>query len=78
MAETRDYIRIVQWSDEDGVFIGMCPELFEGGVHGDDPQEVYRELEEAIQGTIQMHLDDGDPLPPRMSASEFAEQVRPA
>jgi hypothetical protein len=31
------YEKIVYWSDEDQCYIGMCPELFYGGVHGDDP-----------------------------------------
>ena len=38
------YRRIVQWSDEDNCFIGTCPELFFGGVHGKDEIRVYREL----------------------------------
>ena len=36
--------KIVYWSDEDQCFIGVCPSLFGGGVHGDDEVKVYREL----------------------------------
>lgn len=28
------YVKLVEWSDEDGCFIGSCPELFSGGCHG--------------------------------------------
>jgi hypothetical protein len=30
------YEHIVYWSDEDRCYIGQCPELFFGGVHGAD------------------------------------------
>jgi hypothetical protein len=40
-----DYLKFVQWSDEDDLFVGYCPDLFIGGVcHGKDEQKVYREL----------------------------------
>ena len=38
------YTKIVEWSDEDGCFIGRCPELIYGGCHGDDPRKVFDEL----------------------------------
>lgn len=40
-----DYLKFVQWSDEDAVFIGCCPDLFIGGIcHGPDEQKVYGQL----------------------------------
>ena len=40
-----DYLKFVQWSDDDQLFVGYCPDLFIGGVcHGEDEQKVYREL----------------------------------
>ena len=30
------YTKFVEWSDEDQTFIGRCPELALGGVHGSD------------------------------------------
>ncbi len=39
------YKKIVYWSDEDNCFIGMCPELMYGGVHGDDALEVEEVIE---------------------------------
>ena len=43
-----EYQKIVFWSDEDQCFIGMCPELAYGGVHGQDPVEVFKELLEVV------------------------------
>ena len=44
-----EYEKIVYWSDEGQCFIGLCPELCFGGVHGDDSIEVFgRESENAV------------------------------
>ncbi len=34
------YPKIVEWSEEDGCFVGRCPLLFDGGVHGNDEASV--------------------------------------
>ena len=34
--EAKSYIKRLTWSDENNCFIGTCPGLFEGGVHGDN------------------------------------------
>ena len=47
-----DYLKFVQWSDADRLFIGYCPDLFIGGVcHGADEQNVYRELTKLVAET---------------------------
>ncbi len=57
------YKKIVYWSDEDNCFIGMCPELMYGGVHGDDALEVFKELNKAVEDVIEIFEEDGKPLP---------------
>ena len=57
------YEKIVYWSDEDNCFIGMCPELIYGGVHGDDALKVFVELNEVVEEVIQIFKEDGKPLP---------------
>lgn len=56
----RHYRKIVEWSDVDQCFIGRCPELMSGGIHGDDEMKVYRELCEAIEEFVK--LDESDHL----------------
>ncbi len=34
------YHKWVEWSEEDQVYIGQCPDLITG-IHGDDPLQVY-------------------------------------
>lgn len=57
------YKKIVYWSDEDNCFIGLCPELMYGGVHGDDALKVFIELNQAIEEIIQIYKEDGELLP---------------
>jgi predicted RNase H-like HicB family nuclease len=57
------YQKIVFWSDEDNCFIGMCPELAYGGVHGDDPIEVFKEISAVAEEAIEIFKQDGKPLP---------------
>jgi hypothetical protein len=38
------YLKLVEWSNEDDCFIGRCPELMLGSVHGNDEAKVYAEL----------------------------------
>ncbi len=57
------YHKWVEWSDEDQVYIGKCPDLITG-IHGDDPQQVYRELREVIEDVIDHFESESRSLPP--------------
>jgi predicted RNase H-like HicB family nuclease len=61
--ESDIYKKIVYWSDEDNCFIGQCPELMFGGIHGEDAFEVFKELNEAVEEVIEIFKEDGKPLP---------------
>ena len=44
-----DYLKFVEWSERDRLYIGYCPDLFIGGVcHGRDEQKVYRDLSRLV------------------------------
>ena len=58
------YPKIVEWSDEDGCFVGRCPNLFYGGCHGDDERAVFAELCDLVDETIERFQREGRPLPP--------------
>ena len=48
-----DYLKFVQWSEADKLFVGYCPDLFIGGIcHGSDEQRVYRELTRLVTEEI--------------------------
>lgn len=69
------YVKIVEWSEADGCFIGSCPELFYGGCHGADPQSVFAELCEIIEETVKLYEQDGKALPEPWSGREFVNAM---
>jgi len=66
------YAKFVEWSDGDQCFIGRCPGLFEGGVHGADEARVYAELCQAVEEWIELLHKDGVPLPEPLAAKRFS------
>jgi predicted RNase H-like HicB family nuclease len=70
------YVKLVEWSDEDGCYIGSCPELFYGGCHGDDPRQVFDELCRIVEETIESYVRDGKPLPRPMSGKQFVNAMQ--
>jgi len=66
------YLKIVEWSEEDGCYVGRCPGLFFGGVHGENEAKVYKELCEVVEDTIRIIEEDGDPLPEPTAGREYS------
>ncbi len=76
------YAKFVEWSAEDKCFIGRCPELILGGVHGSDEARVYAELCAAVEEMVELiHADGGDmpsPLGAKHFSGKFVLRVEPA
>jgi predicted HicB family RNase H-like nuclease len=66
------YLKIVEWSEEDQCYVGRCPGLMLGGVHGDDEAAVYRELCEAVEAWIRIQREDGEPLPAATAQKSYS------
>jgi predicted HicB family RNase H-like nuclease len=66
------YTKFVEWSDEDQCFIGRCPEIMTGGVHGNDEARVYAELCQAVEEMVQLIQTDGLALPESLAAKKFS------
>jgi len=66
------YIKIVEWSEEDQCYVGTCPGLMLGGVHGDDEANVYKELCQAVEEWIEIYENDGAPLPEATAGKEYS------
>ena len=69
------YVKVVAWSEEDQCYIGHCPGLMFGGVHGSDERAVYAELCEAVDEWIRLHEAEGRPLPRPTSLREIEALV---
>jgi len=65
------YPKLVEWSDEDHCFIGRCPALFTGGVHGSDEAALYKELCETVEEWIELLDKDGSQLPKPLAGKKF-------
>ena len=76
MKESARYVKIVEWSEEDGCYVGSSPGLFYGGCHGDDEQQVFEELCRVVEETIDLYRQDGKPLPPPTSGRDFANKMQ--
>jgi predicted RNase H-like HicB family nuclease len=63
MNHAAKYAKIVQWSEEDQCYIGICPDLFYGGCHGLDEKAVFAELCEIVEENIELYRQSGKPLP---------------
>jgi predicted RNase H-like HicB family nuclease len=75
MKENAFYAKIVEWSEEDQCFVGSCPGLFYGGCHGDDESQVFAELCEIVDNTIDLYKQEGRPLPPPTSGKDYANRM---
>jgi predicted RNase H-like HicB family nuclease len=62
MKTTDQYHKWVEWSEEDQVYIGRCPDLMTG-IHGDDPAKVYQELCVVVDEIVDHFKESGKPLP---------------
>ncbi len=60
------YHKWVEWSSEDGVYIGRCPDVI-NGIHGEDPIVVYQELCDVVQEVIAYLEANGKPVPSIMT-----------
>jgi hypothetical protein len=68
MKASDQYHKWVEWSEEDRVYVGKCPDLITG-IHGDDPAVVYRDLCQVVEEVIAHFETEGRALP--------APRVRP-
>jgi len=66
------YAKFVEWSNEDKCFIGRCPELMLGGVHGNDEAKVYAELCAAVEEMVELIHADGHEMPQPLGEKKFS------
>ncbi len=72
MKPSDNYLKIVEWSEEDGCYVGTCPALIYGGIHGNDETKVYQELCQAVAEAVELYQSDNKPLPPATTNREYS------
>ena len=75
MKESDHYIKIVEWSDEEGCFVGSCPGIIDACCHRDDEIQVYTELCQIVNEWIETIKNDGKPLPSPTVSRNLASKL---
>lgn len=66
------YLKVVEWSEDDQCYVGSCPGLMFGGVHGDDEKSVYNELCHVVDEWIADSEKNGMPLPEETARRKYS------
>lgn len=72
MKKSDRYLKIVEWSEEDQCYVGTCPGLMIGGVHGKNEAQVYQHLCRVVNEWIKIQEKDGEPLPEATANKKFS------
>jgi len=75
MKDSDRYVKLIEWSELDQCYVGSCPGLFYGGCHGNDEQEVFKELCCIVEETIELYKKDRKPLPLATSGKDYANTM---
>jgi predicted HicB family RNase H-like nuclease len=81
-AKAARYMKIVEWSDEDGCFVGSAPPLIGPCCHGKDEAKVYAQLCRIVDEWIKILETDGhellEPLAAKKFSGKFVLRLEPA
>ena len=61
--KTKDFMKVVEWSEEDSCFIGSAPPLIGHCCHGKTEEDVYRQLAVIVPDVIETYKRRGFALP---------------
>lgn len=75
MKESARYLKIVEWSEEDGGFVGMCPGIIGPCCHGGDETQVYAELCRIVDDWLEIMRRDNRPLPAPTIGKYFSDNI---
>ena len=78
MRDSARYAKIVEWSEEDGCYVGSCPGLMYGGCHGSDEMAVFADLCQIVDEIIELYQQDNKPLPHATSGLDWANILQNA
>jgi predicted RNase H-like HicB family nuclease len=82
-ARAATYTKLVEWSAEDGCFVGSAPPIIGPCCHGDDEAKVYADLCQIVEEWIELLETEGSPLPAPLGkvsdfSGKFVLRVEPA
>ena len=68
----RDYLRVVEWSEKDGCFIGSAPPLIGPCCHGATEVSVLRQLRKIVDEWLAIHDQDKSAPPSPLKGSGYS------
>ena len=82
-AKSARYTKLVEWSAEDGCFVGSAPPVIGPCCHGPDEAKVYAELCQIVEEWVELLEAGGKALPEatadrRKYSGKFVLRVEPA
>ena len=72
MKKRNQYLKLVEWSEEDQCFVGRVPRLALGGIHGKSETKVYEKLCDLVDEWIRIYEEDGAALPAPTAGKRFS------
>jgi predicted RNase H-like HicB family nuclease len=75
MTDSARYVKIVEWSETDGAFVGQCPGVIGPCCHGPNEADVYRELCSIVEEWLENARQDGRPLPAPTAGKNVARLI---
>jgi predicted HicB family RNase H-like nuclease len=69
------YLKVVEWSKEDGCYVGTAPGLILGGVHGKNETKVFQELVQVCEEAIRLLEKEGKPLPEATANQKYSGKI---
>lgn len=70
------YRIVVEWSDEDRVFVARVPALPGCAAHGPTAEAAAREARRAAAAMLAVLREDNDPPPPEDATADYSGQLR--
>ena len=67
-----DYIKVVEWSEEDQCFIGSAPPLIGPCCHGSKEASVYQTLCEIVEEWVEKYNSEGKSLPEPSAGKDYS------
>ena len=75
MTDASRHVKVVEWSEEDGAFVGRCPGIIGPCCHGADEVEVYRQLCEIVEEWVEIAHRERSALPPPTAGTDAARRI---
>lgn len=70
----RRYLKLVEWSDADGCFVGSAPPIIGPSCHGRTEAEVMAQLSTIVEEWVEIMHSEGHPLPAGTAGKKYSGQ----